>query len=64
MAVKIDTNGLNPTVVARLVDRGLVDYVAERHQDIAAEVHFVGGGAFRFSRVIETVGIVKNSGLD
>ncbi len=64
VAVKIDTNGLNPAVVARLADRGLVDYVAIDIKTSPKKYDFVVGRHVDFSRVAETVGIIKNSGIE
>ncbi|HSV96648.1 MAG TPA: anaerobic ribonucleoside-triphosphate reductase activating protein [Spirochaetota bacterium] len=64
MAVKIDTNGLNPEVVARLVDKALVDYIAIDIKTSPQKYDFVVGRQVDFSRVIETVETVKSSGLE
>jgi len=64
MAVKLDTNGLNPGAVSRLVERGLVDYVAIDIKTSPQKYDFVVGRHVDFSRVLETVGIIKSSVLD
>jgi len=64
MAVKIDTNGLNPAAVSRLVENGLIDYVAIDIKTSPQKYDFVVGRHVDFSRVVETVGIVRSSGLE
>lgn len=63
-SIKLDTNGLNPSVVEDLVSKKLVDYVAvdiktspEKYSDLAkVDVDFI--------KIISTVEILKNSGID
>jgi len=63
-AVKLDTNGSNPSMVARLLDRKLVDYVAmdikapwDRYQQIC-------GSAADSTKVIETLALLGDASVD
>ncbi len=61
--VKLDTNGARPSVVRKLLDAGLLDYIA---MDIKAPLKkyglFVNDGA-DIARVEETAGIIMDCGL-
>jgi pyruvate formate lyase activating enzyme len=63
-AVKLDTNGSNPSMVARLLDRKLVDYVA---MDIKAPWdHYqqICGKSANSSEVIKTLALLAEAGVD
>ena len=63
-AVKLDTNGSNPSMIARLLDRKLVDYVAldikapwDRYQQVCGE-------PANSSEVIKTLALLAEAGVD
>ena len=63
--VKLDTNGTNPAVLAELLDKGLVDYVAmdikhskARYNEVACMKNF------DISPIEESVEFLKNSDID
>jgi pyruvate formate lyase activating enzyme len=61
--VKLDTNGSNPAVLERLLGRGLLDYVA---MDLKAPEEKYGlftGPAVPFSRIGETMNLLRFSGV-
>ena len=62
LLVKLDSNGTNPNMLARLIDNGLVDYVAmdikqckEKYNDIACMNNFDIG------KIEESVSILKDN---
>jgi pyruvate formate lyase activating enzyme len=68
LLVKIDTNGTNPTMIERLTEKGLVDYVAvDVKAPLTVEKYSkaIGVDAKNFlEKVKETVGILLNSKVD
>ncbi len=62
--VKLDTNGYEPKVLRRLLEEGMLDYVA---MDIkAAPEHYAeaaGCPGLDFSRIEESIHILKNCGI-
>ncbi len=63
---KLDTNGSNPSVIKNLIDGGLIDYVA---MDIKApfkkvEYERAVGVGMDPEKLIESAGIIKESGID
>ena len=60
--VKLDTNGSNPQMVGRLLDGGLVDYVAMDYKaPLARYPEVCGAGADGF---LETLGLLWDSGIE
>ena len=60
--VKLDTNGSNPQMVGRLLDGGLVDYVAMDYKaPFARYPEVCGAGADGF---LETLGLLWDSGIE
>jgi len=62
-AVKLDTNGLKPEVLAKLLNADLLDYVA---MDIKApwdKYHLVVARKVDVEKIKESVGILKNSNI-
>ena len=61
---KLDTNGTNPKILQKLVDKKLLDYVA---MDIKAPIekyNEVVGRSIDLDSIKSSVKIIKNSGLD
>ncbi len=62
--VKVDTNGYRPRVLKRLLEAGLLDYVA---MDIKACKEYYGRAAgvagLDITRIEESVSLLKNSGI-
>jgi pyruvate formate lyase activating enzyme len=64
--IKLDTNGTNPTVVRRLLEKDLVDYIA---MDIKAPLNEeqyseVSGVRCEVDKIRESVNLIKNSGVE
>ncbi len=67
--IKLDTNGTNPTVVEKLIQRKLVDFIA---MDIKTELEYekyneITGGILTpkmFDDILHTIDIIKKSGID
>ncbi len=64
LAVKLDTNGLNPGVVRGLVRDRLVDYVAIDIKTAPEKYEFVTGIKVDFDRIAETVDVVRDAGIE
>lgn len=63
--VKLDTNGLNPEVVKRLVEDKLVDYVAMDVKNSPAKYASTAGvPKLDFSKIQETANFLKSSGVE
>lgn len=64
LLVKIDTNGLNPHVIERLLAEDLVDYIALDIKTSREKYRLLTGRNIDFSSIIETVGTIKSSAVD
>lgn len=64
LAVKIDTNGLNPDVIEKLLKRDLLDYVAIDIKTSPEKYEFLTNRKIDFSHIKETVDLVRDSGVD
>lgn len=58
--IKIDTNGVNPDIVSRLIEKNLVDYIALDYK-ATKERFCVTTGSELFSRMSETLDILLRS---
>ena len=62
--VKLDTNGTNPDLIQRLIDKGLVDYIAMDIKNVLplyVDVASVNASVEKLKRSIE---IIKSSSID
>jgi len=62
-AVKLDTNGTNPRMLQRLVDDGVVDYIA---MDIKAPLALypeIAGAPFESADLLQSIALIRHSGL-
>jgi pyruvate formate lyase activating enzyme len=62
--VKLDTNGLNPLVVTRLLEEKLVDYIAIDIKTSPEKYDFLAGCRVDFSKIVSTIDAVRMSGID
>jgi pyruvate formate lyase activating enzyme len=62
--VKIDTNGLNPDVIETLLRSELLDYIAIDIKTSPEKYEFLTNRKIDFSRIKQTVDIVRDSGVD
>lgn len=62
--VKLDTNGFFPGAVEAVLEKGLVDYIALDVKSSPAKYSSVTGKELPFSTVLETINILKKSGVD
>ncbi len=63
LLVKLDTNGLQPGVIGRLVSRGLLDYVAVDIKTSPEKYAELSASEVDFSAIRETVDILRGSGI-
>ncbi|MBN2460901.1 MAG: anaerobic ribonucleoside-triphosphate reductase activating protein [Candidatus Cloacimonetes bacterium] len=63
-AVKVDTNGSNPEMLARLIKRKLVDYLAMDIKAPSDKYHIIAGTAVDIDRIAASVAIIKKSGIE
>lgn len=61
--VKLDTNGTNPVMLQRVLDAGLVDYLAMDLKATADKYAQVVGVAVNMDQVKKSIQIIKTSGL-
>jgi len=64
LSVKIDTNGLNPRVMERLLENNLLDYVAMDIKTSPGKYGDLTGRCDAFPLIKETLASVKASGVD
>jgi len=69
LKVKLDTNGTNPRLVARLLGMNLIDYVAmDVKSQLTEETYSLGSGvkisAGMLERICESVKLIIQSGID
>jgi pyruvate formate lyase activating enzyme len=64
LAVKIDTNGLSPDVIERLLEKNLLDYAAVDMKTSPQKYSLLTGTKVDFNRIRRTVDILKASGID
>jgi len=64
LLVKVDTNGSNPDMLRRLIDEGLVDYIA---MDVKAPLEKYGEAVrveVDVERIRESIELIRNSGVE
>ena len=64
LLVKIDTNGLRPKVIEKLLNSGLLDYVAIDMKTSPAKYNFLTDSNVDFSKIKRTIDAVRESGVD
>lgn len=62
--VKLDTNGSNPSLLKKLIDEHLVDYIAMDIKNILTLYKEVAGVSPSVSKLEESIDLIKNSGID
>ena len=62
--VKLDSNGYRPEVLKRLMENGLLDYVAMDIKSSLDEYHIVSGVNLDTSLIKESVELLKNGPID
>lgn len=63
-SVKLDTNGFRPEKIERLIKKKLVDYAALDIKTSPEKYESATGVKSEFRKVLETLDILKNSGID
>jgi len=64
LAVKLDSNGLQPQVLERLIKKNLLDYAAIDIKTSPEKYRFVTNSDADFNRIIESIDIVRRGGID
>ncbi len=64
LAVKIDTNGLNPKVIDRLATQKYIDYAAVDVKTSPRKYCGLTGADIDFERIAETIDILRRRGID
>ncbi|PKL40114.1 MAG: anaerobic ribonucleoside-triphosphate reductase activating protein [Spirochaetae bacterium HGW-Spirochaetae-1] len=62
--IKLDTNGLSPAVLERLISKKLVDYVAIDIKTSPEKYHLLTGRSVDFSLIRRSIDIIQESGVD
>lgn len=62
-AVKLDTNGSNPLVIKKLIDKNLIDYIAMDVKNVFEDYDKVIKKKFDINKIKESIEIIKNSGI-
>lgn len=63
-SIKLDTNGSNPDVVKKTLEMGLCDYYAVDYKAPKARYKEICGESSDAEKVLETIGLLKDSGID
>ncbi|MEW6076389.1 MAG: anaerobic ribonucleoside-triphosphate reductase activating protein [Thermodesulfobacteriota bacterium] len=63
MAVKLDTNGSRPAMLDKLLDAGVIDYIAMDIKTRPANYTLLAGKNFDCDRIRSSIKIIKHSGL-
>ncbi|MGB3072703.1 MAG: anaerobic ribonucleoside-triphosphate reductase activating protein [Candidatus Moraniibacteriota bacterium] len=63
-ATKLDTNGNNPVALARVIDRGLVDYIAMDVKTSLADYPALVGSNVRPEHIRESIALIRASGVE
>lgn len=63
MAVKLDTNGSRPAMLQKLLDAGVIDYIAMDIKTRPANYALLAGKNFDCDRIRTSIKIIKHSGL-
>jgi len=61
--IKLDTNGTNPTMLRRVIDQDLVDYIAMDYKAPLNKYSEVVRANVNLHDILESMEIVKNSGI-
>ena len=62
--VKLDSNGYRPEVLKRLMENGLLDYVAMDIKSSLDDYHTVAGVKLDTSLIKESIDLLKNGAID
>lgn len=63
--VKLDTNGSNPEIIVKLLNEKLIDFIAIDIKNTAEKYPLtIGLKSFDFSTIIESLQIIKKSGIE
>jgi len=64
LLVKIDTNGTNPNLLKKLIDKKLVDYVAMDIKNSLEKYDVTTSSKVDFNKIKKSIEIIKNSNID
>ncbi len=62
--VKLDTNGSNPDIMAKVLSEGLIDYAAVDYKAPLSKYREIGGGEADGLLVLQTIDVLTSSGID
>ncbi len=63
-AIKLDTNGSQPYLLKRLLEKGLLDYIAMDVKAPLERYEEVCGVKVDVSKIVESIELIKSSGVD
>ncbi|MBN2280916.1 MAG: anaerobic ribonucleoside-triphosphate reductase activating protein [Candidatus Marinimicrobia bacterium] len=61
--IKLDTNGTNPTMLRRVIDEALVDYIAMDYKAPLNKYSWVVRAEVNLNDIIESMELIKGSGI-
>lgn len=64
LAIKLDTNGTTPKILKKLIDDGLVDYVAMDIKTSKEKYEEATGVKVNLENIQESIDLIKSSGLE
>lgn len=62
--IKLDTNGLNPNLLKKIIDEKLVDYIAMDIKSDKEHYFKAAGVKVDMEKINKSIGLIKNSGVD
>lgn len=64
LKVKLDTNGYQPEVINKLLDDGLIDYIAMDIKSDLSNYHHITGISLDINQIKKSIKLIKNSEID
>ncbi len=64
LLVKIDTNGLNPALLKKIIDAEIVDYIAMDIKSDKEHYDKASGIKIDIQKIEKSINLIKNSGID
>ncbi len=62
--IKLDSDGVNPAILEKVIDQKLVDYIAMDIKHSKNKYYIAAGVKYPIKKITESVDIIMNSGVD
>lgn len=64
LKIKLDTNGTNPTLLKKIIDKNLIDYVAMDIKNTWTKYETTAGAKVNLDKIKESIELIENSNLN